>query len=148
MVASGNEFGPRPHGVYISRNKRGVPQIAVTRARRGRKGGGKRIKTLVGYDRDIAYPYLSSIFYDHTGKRFRFDTDALTDEYHTISEDAAIHMLLLMDAVKQEASRRKAQRMARAIVNMHHCEARWWHAHHTNKHRPRKVMQALELMYA
>ena len=133
---------------YISAaTEGGVPQIAVTQARRGRKGGGRRIKTLEGHDRDIAYPYLSSILYDHTGSRFRFDTEALSDEYHTISEDAAIQMLLLMDAVKQETNRGKAQRIAQAIANMHHCEARWWHAHHANKHRPRKVMRALELMY-
>ncbi|MCY4653200.1 MAG: hypothetical protein OXC95_08555 [Dehalococcoidia bacterium] len=147
MADRQNQYGPRPHGMYLSRNKRGAAQIAVTRARRGSKGGGRRIKTLEGRDRDIAYPYLSGILYDHTGKRLRFDTDMLTNEYHTISEDAAIQMLLLMDAVKQETSHRKAQKMAQAIANMHHCEARWWHAHHTNKHRPRKVMQALELMY-
>ena len=147
MANKHSQNGPRPHGIYLSRNKRGVHQVAVTRARRGRKGGGRRIKTLEGLDRDIAYPYLSSILYDHTGKCFRFDTDALADEYHSISEDAAIQMLLLMDAVKQETSRRKAQKMAEAIANMHHCEARWWHAHHTNKHRPRKVLRALELMY-
>ena len=147
MADKQNQHGPRPHGIYLSRNKSGVPQVAVTQARRRRKGGGKRIKMLEGHDRDIAYPYLSSILYDHTGSRFRFDTETLPDEYHTISEDAAIQMLLLMDAVKEETNRSKAQRMAQAIANMHHCEARWWHAHHANKHRPRKVMRALELMY-
>ena len=57
-------------------------------------------------------------------RRFRFDTAALPDEYHTISKGTAIRMLLLMDEDKQETSRRRAQKIAQTIANMHHCEAR------------------------
>ena len=57
-------------------------------------------------------------------------------------------MLLLMDAVKGEPRTERAQRLAAAIADMHNCEASWWWACHQNRSRPRKVIQALELMYA
>ena len=90
---------------------------------------------------------MSSILYDHTGKRFAFDAKALTSEYHIISEDAAIQMLLLMDAVRSEPKYDKARSLAEAIAGMNHCEAAWWYAHHCNRSRPRQVLQALALMH-
>ena len=140
-------FGPRPHGIYSHRDKHGSPCIAVTTARKGKKGGGKRLKVLSGQDRNIVYPYLSSILRDHTGQHFAFDAEVMPDEYHTVSESVAIQMLLLMDAVKQEPRYERACAMAQAIAAMNTCEAAWWRAHHNLKHRPRKVMKALALMY-
>ena len=137
--------GPRPHGVYSDRDRRGNACIAVTLPRKGRRGG-KRLRTLTGHLRNIAFPYLSSILYDHTGRHFAFDAKELTSEYHTISEDAAIHMLLLMDAVRSEPNYSNAVSLAEGIAGMNHCEASWWYAHHCNRSRPRRVMQALALM--
>ena len=141
-------MGPRPHGVYSNRDSHGNPRIAVTLPRKGRKGGGKRLRTLTGNLRNIAYPYLSSILYDHTGKRFAFEADSLFSEYHTISEECAIQMLLLMDAVRSEPQYNRAKALAEAIAAMNHCEASWWYAHHCNRSRPRRVMRALALMHA
>lgn len=141
-------LGPRPHGVYSDRDGHGNPRIAVTLARKGRKGGGKRLRTLTGHLRNIAYPYLSSILYDHTGLRFSFDSDSLPSEYHAISEEAAIQMLLLMDAVRSEPTYEKAKSLAEAVAGMNHCEAAWWYAHHCNRGRPRQVIRALALMHA
>ena len=56
-------------------------------------------------------------------------------------------MLLLMDAVKGEPRTERAQKLGAAIADMHNCEASWWWACHQNRSRPRKVIQALELMY-
>ena len=145
-VASTVGLGPRPHGVYSDRDRHGNPRIAVTLPRKGR-GSGRRLRTLTGHLRNIAYPYLSSILYDHTGKRFAFDAKALLSEYHMISEDAAIQMLLLMDAVRSEPKYDKAISLAEAIAGMNHCEAAWWYAHHCNRSRPRQVLQALALMH-
>ena len=131
-------LGPRPHGIYSDRDDRGNPRIAVTLARKGRKGGGKRLRTLTGHPRNIAYPYLSSILYDHTGRRFAFDSDSLSSEYHAVSEETAIQMLLLMDAVRTESRYDRAKAMAEAIAGMNHCEAAWWYAHHCNRTRPRE----------
>ena len=138
---------PRPHGVYSDRDRHGNPRIAVTLPRKGRSGG-RRLRTLTGHLRNIAYAYLSSILYDHTGRRFAFDAQSLSSEYHTISEAGAIQMLLLMDAVRSEPQYERAKSLAEAIAAMNHCEAAWWYAHHCNRSRPRRVIQALALMHA
>ena len=139
-------LGPRPHGVYSDRDRNGNPRIAVTLPRKGRSGG-RRLRTLTGHLRNIAYPYLSSILYDHTGRRFAFDAQPLPSEYHTISEEGAIQMLLLMDAVRSEPQYERAKSLAEAIAAMNHCEAAWWYAHHCNRSRPRRVIEALALMH-
>ena len=145
-VASIVGLGPRPHGVYSDRDRHGNPRIAVTLPCKGR-GSGRRLRTLTGHLRNIAYPHLSSILYDHTGKRFAFDADSLSSEYHTISEEAAVQMLLLIDAVRSEPRFDRAKALAEAIASMNHCEAAWWYAHHCNRSRPRRVLQALALMH-
>ncbi len=142
--------GPRPHGVRLDRDRRGNPRVSVTH--HGKRGGpGRPIRTLTGQRRDLAYPYLSSILYDHTGRRFAFDAQEQANgrrgEFHAISEDAAVHMLLLMDAVRAEPEYNKAKGLAEAIASMNHCEAAWWYAHHCNRGRPRRVLRALALMY-
>ena len=140
--------GPRPHGLYCDRDRHGIPRISVTAARKGKSGGGRPLKTLTGHNRNLAYPYLSRILYDHTGRHLAFDAADLPQEYRTISEDAAVQMLLLMDAVRGEPDYRKAQALAQAVADMNHCEAGWWYAHHRNRSRPRRVLQALALMHA
>lgn len=141
------EYGPRPHGVYSDRDASGVPRISVTKARRGKKGG-RPLKTLTGYDREVAFPFLSHIYFDHTGSHFEFESRSLPDEYCAISEDTAIQMMLLMEAVRSEPQYDKAIAMAEAIAAMNTCEAAWWYAHHKLRHRPRRVLRALELMHA
>ena len=60
----------------------------------------------------------------------------------------AHQMLLAMHAVKDAKDARQAGALAAAVARMHNCEAGWWYALHTNRHRPRKVLQALALLYA
>lgn len=146
-MTSQNLYGPRPHGIYSYRDKIGAPRISVTAARKRKHGGGRRLKTLKGQDRNIAYPYLSAILHYHTGQRFAFDADGLREEYHPISEDVAIQMTLLMEAVKSEPDYDRACALAQAVASMTTCEAAWWRAKHNLRHRPRRVMQALALMY-
>ena len=140
---------PATHAVYLDQSSTGAPRIAVTMARKGRRGGGRRIFTLTGTDRDVAYPALSDILYEHSGRRLRTITDDLPPgEYHAINEYCANQMLLAMHAVKDAPNVRQGGILAQAIARMHDCEAGWWYALHTNRRRPRKVMQALELIYA
>jgi len=143
---------PRPelsHALYLDQTSTGRPRISVTQARRGRRGGGRRLASLVGSYRDLAYPPLSTILWNYHGRRLRTAADDLPPgEYHPVSEAAAIQMLLLMDAVKAEPNPAKAQRLAAAIADMHSCESAWWWACHRNRSRPRQVLQALALMYA
>ena len=49
------------HAIYLDHDQVGNPRVSITLARRGRRGGGKRIRSLTGRDRDVAYPHLSTI---------------------------------------------------------------------------------------
>lgn len=146
-TANARDSGPRPHGLYCDLDRHGNPRIAVTQARKNGKSGGRPLKSLTGPNRHIAYPYLSRILYDHTGRHLAGDAESLRQEYHTISEDAAIQMMLLMDAVRQSRDYTRSNALAQAIAAMNHCEATWWYAYHTNLSRPRKVLQALALLH-
>lgn len=140
---------PDTHAVYLDKSSAGVPRIAVTLTRKGRRGGGKRLCTLTGAGRDAVYQALSDILHTHTGKSLRTAAEDLpAGEYHEINEYCANQMLLAMHAVKDAKDLRQGSVLAGAIARMHDCEAGWWYALHTNRRRPRKVMKALELIYA
>lgn len=140
---------PLSHALYLDQTPTGSPRISVTQARRGRRGGGRRLLALTGQGRDLAYPHLSTILWNYCGRRLRTAAEDLPPgEYHPVSETAAIQMMLLMAAVQAEPDIAKAQRLAAAIADMHRCESAWWWACHRNRSRPRQVLQALALMYA
>ena len=139
---------PETHAVYLDHSPTGAPRIAVTLARKGKRGGGKRLLTLTGSERDAVYHAISDILFDHTGARLRTVTDDLPPgEYHTVNEYCANQMLLAMHAVREARNIWQGSKLADAIARQHDCEAGWWYALYTNRHRPRKVMQALELIY-
>ncbi len=140
---------PKTHALYLDHSPTGTPRIAVTLARKGKRGAGKRIFILTGPERNAAYNALSSILYDHTGERLRTVADDLPPgEYHAVNEYCANQMLLAMHAVKDAPDISKGRILAEAVARQHDCEAGWWYALYTNRRRPRKVMQALALLYA
>ena len=140
---------PLTHAVYLDQTGSGVPRVSVTLARRGRRGGGRRLKSLTGRNRDLAYRHLSATLWNYRGKTLRtIDDDLLPGEYHEISEACAVQMMLLMEAVKASPDRESASRIAAAVADMHNTESSWWYACHRNRNRPRKVLSAMRLMYA
>ena len=89
------------HAVYLDRTATGAARIAVTYARKGRRGGGRRIMSLAGRDRDVAYPHIAAILWNYYGKRLRTVADDLPPgEYHAVSELCAAQMLLAMEVVE------------------------------------------------
>ena len=139
---------PATHAVYLDHSPTGAPRIAVTLARKGRKGSGKRLLTLTGAQRDAVYNAISGILYDHNGERLRTVADDLPPgEYHLVNEYCANQMLLAMQAVRYAGDTRRGSQLADKIARQHDCEAGWWYALYTNRHRPRRVMRALELIY-
>ena len=137
-------LGPRPHGIYSDWDFHGNPRIAVTRQRKGKRGG-LGLKVLTGTARNIAFPFLSAILHESIGQHLSNDADGMLCEYHAISESTAIHMMLLMEAIRSEPNYVKSIALAEAVVCMNDCEANWWYAHH--RYRPRKVMKAMALMH-
>ena len=78
----------------------------------------------------MAFPHLSTILWNHHGKRLETEAmDLPPGEYHPISEVAATQMLLLMDAVREEpkhgtgpeagcSHRRHAQLRGKLVVGL------------------------------
>ena len=139
---------PETHAVYLDHSPTGSPRIAVTLARKGNRGGGKRLLTLTGPERDAVYHAISDILFDHTGARLHtVANDLPPGEYHAVNEYCAHQMLLAMHAVRDAGDTRQGGKLADAIARQHDCEAGWWYTLYSNRRRPRRVMQALELIY-
>ncbi len=68
--------------------------------------------------------------------------------YVPLTAPVANQIRLLIHALHKTETPRTARRLAQAIGTMHDCEADWWHACLQNRRRPRKVLEALALMYA
>ena len=58
------------------------------------------------------------------------------DSTTPITEEAAVQIRLLLDAVDGTQKPDKAERLARAIADLHPCESSWWYACHKNRNRP------------
>ena len=52
-----------------------------------------------------------------------------------------------MEALEHVESNKEAEALGRAIADMHPCESSWWYACARNRNRPKKVLDALSLMY-
>jgi hypothetical protein len=81
------------------------------------------------------------------GKRL-LPQDEEARQYHPITEEEAVQIRLLMDAMEHNETSKEADSLGRAIADMHPCESSWWYACARNRNRPRKVLEALTLMYA
>ncbi len=138
------------HGVYFTESRDEGLSVHVTRARRGRTGGGRRIAeaSLSPEDLGLSYSAMRSVLAEQEGVELPSDIRDLPSEtYIPTSAPTATQLRLLIAAVRRADSRHKARRLADAIGDMHDCEAGWWHACLENRHRPRRVLDALELMY-
>ena len=139
------------HGVYFPASRDEGLSAHVTRARRGRTGGGQRIAeaSLSPEDLGLSYSAMRSVLAEQEGIELPPNIRDLPPEtYIPTSTPTATQLRLLIAAVRRADSRHKARRLADAIGGMHDCEAGWWHACLENRHRPRRVLDALELMYA
>ncbi len=138
------------HGVYFTASRGEGLSVHVTHARRGRTGGGRRIAeaSLPPEDLGLSYDAMRSVLTEHEGVKLPPSIRNLPSEtYIPIGAPTATQLRLLITAVRRADSRHKARRLANAIGNMHDCEAGWWQACLENRHRPRRVLDALELMY-
>lgn len=138
------------HGLYFTESQGKGLFAHVTHARRGRTGGGRRIAeaSLPPEDLGLSYSAMRSVLAEQEGVELPPDIRDLPPEtYVPTSAPTATQLRLLIAAVRRADSRHKARRLANAIGDMHDCEAGWWHACLENRHRPRRVLDALELMY-
>ena len=140
---------PETHCIYLDQSATGAQQISVGYAGKRKRQPSKRIITLVGAERDAAYPALSQILSQHTKQKLETQAkDLPPGEYHRFDEYCANQMLMAMEAIRKAKDNRLGQTLAQAVAAMHDCEAGWWYALFTNRNRKSKVIQALELLYA
>ena len=136
---------PPNRGIYLHADRRGILCISVTRASTtGRHKPGRRLSTLRGLERDIAYPHLAAILRNEED----INLAGQNGEYHPIDETTASHLQLAMMAVREIDDTAQAQYLGRIVAEMHNAEARWQYAHYRDRKRPKNIIDAIALVWA
>lgn len=138
---------PKDHGLLVDHDPSGNRRISVTLAGRSPKKNGRRLQSATGQVYNRSFQHASTILWHRHGARLQPQENA-PKQYYPISVETAIQIRLLLDAVARTERNEKAESLARSIADMHPCESGWWYAHAKNRHRPRRVLDALTLMYA
>ena len=137
---------PKDHGLLLDHNPKGMRRISITLAGRTAGRNGHRLQNAVGEQYDRCFQPASTVLWKMQGKRLQ-PQDVEAKQYYPISEEEAVQIRLLMDAVGHVETIKEAESLGRAISDMHPCESSWWYACARNRNRPRKVLEALTLMY-
>lgn len=138
---------PKDHGLLLDHDSKGRRRLTVTLAGRSARRNGRHLQSATGEQYERCFQPASTVLWKMQGKRLRSqDEDAR--QYHPVTEEEAVQVRLLMDAMRHIETPRQADALGRAISGMHPCESSWWYACAKNRNRPKKVMEALALMYA
>ena len=138
---------PKDHGLLLDHDPKGRRRLSVTLAGRSARRNGRRLQSATGELYERCFQPTSTVLWKMQGRRLQ-PQDEQSCQYHPISEEEAVQVRLLMDAMEHIKSPKEADSLGRAIADMHPCESSWWHACARNRSRPRKVLEALTLMYA
>ena len=138
---------PKDHGLLLDHDPRGNRRLSVTLAGKSPRKNGRRLQYATGTLYQRCVQHVSTILWNHHGQRLQPQEEA-GRQYHPITEEAAVQIRLLLEAVTSTERADKAERLARAVADLHPCESSWWYACHKNRNRPRRVLDALTLMYA
>ena len=137
---------PKDHGLLLDHDPKGRRRLSVTLAGKSARRNGRRLQNATGEQYERCFQSASTVLWKMQGKRLQLqDEDAR--QYHPISEEEAVQIRLLMDAMEHTETSKIADSLGRAIADMHPCESSWWYACARNRNRSRKVMEALTLMY-
>ena len=138
---------PKDHGILLDHDPKGRRRLTVTLAGRSARRNGRRLQSATGEQYERCFQAASTVLWKMQGKRLQ-PQDEDSRQYHPISEEEAVQIRPLMDAMEHIETPRDADSLGRAIAEMHPCESSWWYACAQNRNRPRKVLEALTLMYA
>ena len=138
---------PKDHGLLLDHDPKGNRRLSVTLAGKSPRKNGRRLQYATGDLYQRCFQHVSTILWNHHGQRLQ-PQDQAAKQYHPITEEAAVQIRLLLDAVGGTERDDKTESLARAIADLHPCESSWWYACHKNRNRPRRVLDALTLMYA
>ena len=138
---------PKDHGLLLDHDPKGKRRLSETKAGKSARRNGRLVQGAVGEQYERCFQPASTVLWKMQGKRLQ-PHDVEHRQYHPISEEEAVQIRLLMDAMAHTKEADEAESLGRAIADMHPCESSWWHACAQNRNRPRNVMVALRLMYA
>ncbi|MYC29662.1 MAG: hypothetical protein F4X65_06175 [Chloroflexi bacterium] len=137
----------KDHGLLLDHDAKGRRRLTVTLAGRSARRNGRRLQSATGEQYERCFQPASTVLWKMQGKRLR-PQDEEARQYHPVTEEEAVQVRLLMDAMRHVETPGEADALGRAISGMHPCESSWWYACARNRNRPKKVMAALALMYA
>ena len=138
---------PKDHGLLLDHDRKGQRRITITLAGTSAGRNGRHLQSATGEQYHRCFQPASKVLWKMQGKRLQ-PQDEESRQYHTISEEEAVQIRLLMDAMEHIETPKEADSLGRAIGDMHPCESSWWYACAANRNRPGKVLEALKLMYA
>ena len=138
---------PKDHGLLLDHDPKGRRRLSVTLAGKSIRRNGRRLQSAVGEQYVRCFQPASTVLWKMQGKWLQ-PQDVEHRQYYPISEEEAVQIRLLMDAMSHTEEGNEAESLGRAIADMHPCESSWWHACARNRNRPRNVLEALRLMYA
>ena len=137
---------PKDHGLLLDHDPKGKRRLSITMAGKSPRKNGRRLQYATGTLYQRCFHHVSTILWYYSGQRLT-PQDEAARQYHLITEEAAVQIRLLLDAVSVTERPEKAERLARAVADLHPCESTWWYACTQSRGRPRKVLTALALMY-
>ena len=137
---------PKDHGILLDHDPRGHRRLSITLAGKSSRKNGRRLKHATGELYNRCFYHVSTILWNHHGLRLDSKHQA-SKQYHLITEETATQIRLLMDALDHADKADKGERLARAIADMHPCESTWWYACAQKRGHPKRVLEALTLMY-
>ena len=137
---------PKDHGLLLDHDPKGKRRLSITMAGKSPRKNGRRLQYATGTLYQRCFHHVSTILWNYSGQRLT-PQDEAARQYHLITEEAAVQIRLLLDAVSVTERPEKAERLARAVADLHPCESTWWYACTQSRGRPRKVLTALALMY-
>ena len=126
---------PKDHGLLLDHDPKGNRRLSVTLAGKSPRKNGRRLQSATGKLYNRCLQHVSTILWNHHGVRLQPQEEAAR-QYHSITEEAAVQIRLLMDAVAGTERAEKAENLARAVADLHPCESSWWYACHKNRNRP------------
>ena len=89
---------PKDHGILLDHDPKGRRRLTVTLAGRSARRNGRRLQSATGEQYARCFQAASTVLWKMQGKRLQpQDEDAR--QYHPISEEEAVQIRLLMDAM-------------------------------------------------
>ena len=108
---------PKDHGLLVDHDPKGNRRLSVTLAGKSPRKNGRRLQYATGALYNRCFQHASTILWNHHAQRLQPQEEA-GRQYHPITEEAAVQIQLLLDALGGTERADKSERLARAIADL------------------------------